>query len=89
MKIGSFSIQKCAKSSKNGVYHSKFLSSTFGDIFMKIQTKIAKLQMHENLHKNVNENITFLCKFYEFLRRAIKAKNGGPILLDCIKFSQF
>ena len=23
---------------------------------MKIRTKIAKLQMHENLHKNVNEN---------------------------------
>ena len=31
---------------------------------MKIQAKIAKLQMHENLHKNVNENMfsfTFLC----------------------------
>ena len=32
----------------------------------KIRTKIAKLQMHENLHKKVNENMlsfTFLCKF--------------------------
>ena len=33
---------------------------------MKIRTKVLKLQMHENLHKNVNENMfvfTFLCKF--------------------------
>ena len=33
---------------------------------MKIQTKILKLQMFENLHKNVNENMfsfAFLCKF--------------------------
>ena len=38
----------------------------FGEYVMKIGTKIAKLQMHENLHKNVNENMfsfTFLCKF--------------------------
>ena len=35
----------------------KFLVLHFGENFMKIQTKIAKLQMHENLHKNVNENI--------------------------------
>ena len=37
---------------------------------MKIQTKIPKLQMQENLHKNENENMfsfTFLCKFSEFL----------------------
>ena len=36
-----------------------FLVLHFGENFMKIQTKIAKLQMHENLHKNVNENINF------------------------------
>ena len=38
----------------------------FGENFMEIQTKIAKLQMHENLLKNVNENMfsfTFVCKF--------------------------
>ena len=43
-----------------------FLVLHFGEIFMKIGTKIAKLQVHENLHKNVNENMfsfTFLCKF--------------------------
>ena len=43
----------------------KFFVLHFGEI-KKIQTKIAKLQMHENLHKNVNENMfsfTFLCKF--------------------------
>ena len=74
---------------------------------MKIRTKLAKLQMHENLHKNVNENIHVFPSFHDFLR-AIKAtnmlqlhtatflyvfylsiKNGGPVLLDCIKFSQF
>ena len=43
-----------------------FLVLQFGENFMKIGTKIAKLQMHENLHKNVNENMfsfTFLCKY--------------------------
>ena len=38
----------------------------FGENFMKIGTKIAKLQMHENLQKNVTENMfsfTFLFKF--------------------------
>ena len=34
--------------------------------FMKIRIKIAKLPLHEHLHKIVNENMfsfTFLCKF--------------------------
>ena len=35
----------------------KFLVLHFGEIFMKIRTKIAKLQMHVNLHKNANENM--------------------------------
>ena len=36
-----------------------FLGLHFGENFMKILTNIhiAKLQMHENLHKNVNENM--------------------------------
>ena len=37
---------------------------------MKIRRKIAKLQMQENLHKNVNENMfsfTFYAKFHECL----------------------
>ena len=41
----------------------------FAENFMKIQTKIAKLQMHEILHKNVNENkfsFTFLYIFLSF-----------------------
>ena len=42
----------------------------FGEILKKIRTRIPNLQMHENLHKNVNENI-----FYEFLCWAIKATN--------------
>ena len=43
-----------------------FLVLHFGENFMKIRTKIAKLQMHENLHRYVNGNLfsfTFLCKF--------------------------
>ena len=32
---------------------------------MKIRTKIVKLQMHENLHKNENENSHFCANFYE------------------------
>ena len=36
-----------------------FLVLHFGENFMKIRTKIAKLQMHENLHKNMF-SFTFL-----------------------------
>ena len=42
-----------------------FLVLYFGENFMKIRTKISKLQMHENLHKNVNENM-FSFTFYAF-----------------------
>ena len=48
------------------MYHYQFLVLNFGENFMKIRTKIPKLQMHANLHKNVNENMssfTFLCIF--------------------------
>ena len=34
-----------------------FLVLNFGENLMKIRTKIAKLQLQENLHKNVNENM--------------------------------
>ena len=48
----------------------------FGENFMKIQTKIAKLQMPKKLYKNVNENMflfTFLCKFsWFFIRGQLK-----------------
>ena len=37
---------------QTNVYHSQFFIFTFGD-FMKNGSKIPKLQMHENLHKNV------------------------------------
>ena len=33
-----------------------FLVLHFGENFMKIRTKMAKLQMHKKFHKNVNEN---------------------------------
>ena len=42
---------------------------------MKIQAKIAKLQIHENLHKNVNENMfsfTFYTNFLEFYEGQLK-----------------
>ena len=54
-----------------------FLVLHFGENVMKTRTKIAKLHMHENLHKNVNENMvsfTFYINFLEFLLRAFEAK---------------
>ena len=36
-----------------------FLVGHFGENFMKIRSKIQKLQMHEKLHKNVNKNMFF------------------------------
>ena len=44
-----------------------FLVLHFGENFMKIRTKKAKLQMHENLQKNVNENMfkQLFMSFYE------------------------
>ena len=41
----------------------------FGENFMKIRTKIAKLQMHENLHKK------FYTNFHEFYEGQLKPKN--------------
>ena len=43
-----------------------FLVLHFDEHFLKSRTKIAKLQMHEKLHKNVNEN-NFSANFYEVL----------------------
>ena len=40
---------------------------------MKIRTKVAKLQMHENLHKNENENI-FMQIFMSFYDGQLKHK---------------
>ena len=42
-----------------------FLVLHFGENFMKSQSKIAKLQLHERVHKNTTKNMfsfTFLCK---------------------------
>ena len=47
----------------------------FGEKFMKIRTKIPKLQMHENLHINVNENVlsfTFYAFFMSFYGGQLK-----------------
>ena len=51
---------------------------------MKIQTKIAKLQVHENLHK-------YMLHIYAayFLYGFQSIHNGDPFVLDIIKFSQF
>ena len=46
---------------------SNFLVLHFDENFMKFRTKIQKLQIHENLHKNVNENMfsfTFYASFH-------------------------
>ena len=47
-----------------------FLVLHFGENFMIIRTKMAKLQMHENLYKNVNENMFSLKVFHPQLHWA-------------------
>ena len=42
-----------------------FLVLQIGENFMKIRTQIAKLQMQENSHKNVKENMQILMSFYD------------------------
>ena len=54
--LGSISAPSQLKNEKNFSLH-------IGEKFMKIRTKIGKLQMHENLKKNVNEN-TFSFTFF-------------------------
>ena len=63
--IGPFPIQKRAKTSQMLYIPviTNFFVLHFGEKIMKIRTKKAKLQMHENLHKNVNEN-KFSFTFY-------------------------
>ena len=64
--IGSSQFKNEQKLPKMVYIIPNFLVLHFGKNFMKIQTKIPKLQMHEKLHKNVNENMfssTFLCNF--------------------------
>ena len=43
-----------------------FLVLHFGENFMKIRLKIPKLQMHEKLQKNVNENMFSFIFFMQF-----------------------
>ena len=53
---------------------------------MKIHTKIAKLQMHDNLHKNVNENAFhshFYANFHQFYEVQLKQ------LISYMLFNQF
>ena len=54
-----------------------FLILHFGENFMKIRTKIAKLQMHENLLKIVNENM------FSFYEGQLKATNMLQLLIHC------
>ena len=58
---GAFPIQYRAKTSQNGVYHPQFLNSS--------DSKKAKLQLHEKLHKIMNEKMfsfTFYANIPEF-----------------------
>ena len=45
---------------KMGLIISNFLVLHVGDNFIEIRSKLAKLQMHENFHKNVNEKQIFM-----------------------------
>ena len=76
--IGPYPIKKWAKTSQNGVYYSKFLSSTFWWKFHENPIRNSKATDPWKLHKNVNEKMfsfTILCKFSWVLWRAIKATN--------------
>ena len=76
--IGIVWLQLWSQLTKMVCIISNFLVLHFGENFLKIRTKIAKLQIHENLHKKVNENMfsfTFLLKFSWVLWRAIKVTN--------------
>ena len=55
----------------------KCLVLHFGENFMKIRTSIAKLQIHENLHKNVNENVLGQKKKKKFCFRFLARKKHG------------
>ena len=46
------------------IFHN-FQVLHFGEHFMKIGTKTPELEMHENLHKNMNSH--FYANFYEYL----------------------
>ena len=64
--IGPFQFENKPKLPKIVFIIPNFLVLHFGENFIKIRTKIAKLQIHEILHKNVNEtccNSHFLYKF--------------------------
>ena len=62
-RISAPSLSKMSKNLPKMLYSiPKFLVLHFGENCTKIWTKIAKLQMHENLHKNVN----FYANFHEF-----------------------
>ena len=67
-----------------------FLVRYFGENFMKILTKLPKLEMNENVHKNVNENMfsfTFLCTILQkLLWWAIKATNMLQLYTTCTNF---
>ena len=70
LNIRSFPIKNEQKLTKMVYIMSNFLVPHFGENIMKIRTKIAKLQMHDNLHKNVNETCFhshFYANFLEFL----------------------
>ena len=53
------------KTSQNSVYYFQILSSTFWWKFHENPNKFSKLQMHENLHKNVNELHVFIPIFMQ------------------------
>ena len=93
--IGPFPIQNEQKLPKMVYIIPNFLVLHFGENFMKIQTKIAKLQMHENLHKIF---VQIFMSFHEGHMLQLYTANffygfnpfkSSPVLLDCIKFPNF
>ena len=69
-----------------------FLVLHFVGNFMKIQTKIAKLQVHENLYKNVNENMfsfTLLDKVSWVFVKGNKSNRCLTLLISYMVFNPF
>ena len=66
-----------------------FLVLHFGENFMKIGIKIAKLQMYENLHNNVNFHSHFYAIFHKVLRRTTKQTNMLQLYTANISYIPF
>ena len=84
-------IKKYAKTSNKKVYIiPKCLVLHFGENFMEIGTKTAEVQVLENLHINVNENM-FSLMFMSLYERQLKQQTcySFTLLISFMVFNPF